>query len=481
MSRVVALYLRLSPRPDGSYEGLDVQERAGREYAARVWPGVPVELFRDEGISAARDDTVRPGFERFRQWVREGRIAHVWSIEQSRLERKEADWFELAAELDAAGLGEVHTRREGVVEVRGVSAGITAVINANEIRKLKQRINDRLDDNAAQGMPPGSRPFGYRHATVDGVKTYEVVPDQAAIIREIADLVQRGWSLTNIARDLTARGITGAHGGALRSGTITSMVTNASVAGYRTHRGDIVGRGNWEPILDEPTWQAVRAKLSAPRVVQRVDGGVYPLSGRRRHGNGRKYALSGLMFCGVCKAPLVISVKQLTRGRKRSVPYALCHPNSGGRACVGVMYEPTEAYVLDELWVELDRPEFLEALTADDHEGRRDEITKALTALDVRRRDLAKMWSANRLTTDEWQAAKDGLDEQEAELRADLAAIPATVEPVDVEHARRAWPYMTLDEQREFLGMFVASVTIKRATPGARAFDPDRVEVAFRS
>ena len=38
-SRYVALYLRLSPRPDGSYEGVDVQEWWGREYAAKTWPG----------------------------------------------------------------------------------------------------------------------------------------------------------------------------------------------------------------------------------------------------------------------------------------------------------------------------------------------------------------------------------------------------------------------------------------------------------
>src|SRR4051794_13121341 len=101
MGSHVALYCRLSPRPDGSYEGVDVQERWGRRYAAQHWPGLPVEVFADPGISAAKDDH-RPQFDRLREWIRAGRVAHLWAVEQTRVERKEIGWFELAAELDAA-------------------------------------------------------------------------------------------------------------------------------------------------------------------------------------------------------------------------------------------------------------------------------------------------------------------------------------------------------------------------------------------
>jgi hypothetical protein len=44
-----ALYCRLSPRPDGSYEGVEDQEKWGREYAASKWPGEPVEVFPRAG------------------------------------------------------------------------------------------------------------------------------------------------------------------------------------------------------------------------------------------------------------------------------------------------------------------------------------------------------------------------------------------------------------------------------------------------
>jgi site-specific DNA recombinase len=76
--RYVGVYCRLSPRPDGSYEGVDAQEGWGREYAASVWPGLPVEVFKDRAVSAAGNDH-RPEFERLREWIAAGRVAHLWT------------------------------------------------------------------------------------------------------------------------------------------------------------------------------------------------------------------------------------------------------------------------------------------------------------------------------------------------------------------------------------------------------------------
>jgi hypothetical protein len=52
---------------------------------------------------------------------------------------------------------------------------------------------------------------------------------------------------------------------------------------------------------------------------------------------------------------------------------------------------------------------------------------------------------------------------------------------VDISMAREAWPDMTLDEKREFLRLFIATVTIKRAKPGTRGFDPGRVAIEWRT
>ncbi len=440
-----------------------------------------MEVFADAGISAARDDR-RPEFDRLREWISAGRIAYLWAVEQTRLERKEIGWFELAAELDAAGITELHTDRDGVVRVRDEVAGIKAVLAAGEVRKLRGRVLDSLAEKARNGEPAGARPYGYLRDTKDGanpttgksvkIKTYVVVPEQAEVIREAAERVLAGWSLGAIAADLAGRGLTAPHGGKMIGEAVRRMLVAPAVAGKRRHRERIYP-GNWPAILDEDTWQAVRARLAVPRTMRRSDGGTFVISERHKHRERtvRRYLLTGgLSVCGVCGAPLVGSLKQarLRKGehpdqRRPSIPYLLCHGNKGGRGCIGVQIGPVETYVADRLFTELDRPEFLAAVAADDHATRRDELTRALSALDARRGELAGLWAAGDMKTTEWQAARAEFDVQENKLRAELAGLPAPpARLAGIEGARAAWPAMTLDEQRELLWMFVEWVIINR-------------------
>jgi DNA invertase Pin-like site-specific DNA recombinase len=505
MGKCVALYCRLSPRPDGSYEGVELQEKWGRDYAASAWPGLPIEVFADRGISAANGD-YREHYERFREWLAAGKVAHVWAVEQSRLERREVGWFELAAELDAAGITEVHTNRDGIVRVGDEVAGIKAVLAAAEVRKLRKRVNDRLPEVAADGIPPGGTVFGYRHTKdAEGNKTLTQVPEQAEAIRWAAEKVLAGWSLSNIAAELRSRGLTGSHGGRIGVSAVKSMVTNPAVSGRRVFQGRVVGPGNWEEILDDATRKTVKAKLETDRVVRRKDGGSYVVSDAHRgHAKGRKYELTGLVHCGVCDAPLVGTLRQwkLRSGEVTSKPYLFCTPGrqwtdedgvrSNGKGCVGIGLDDTTRYVVAELFATLDTPEFLDKVAADNHQDVRDAIAAELEAVDRKRDELAVLWNLpaghpDALTTSEWQAARRAQNEREEQLKAKLRAVPPPVVNVDIAKARATWPptpedrgrdgYMTLDECREFLSLFIDKVIIHRAAKGTRGFDSNRVEI----
>lgn len=484
MTRYVALYCRISVDRAGRREGVKAQERWGRAYAARTWPGMPIRVFPDNDLSAAADDVVRPEYEKLREAINRGEVAHVWAVEQYRLERREVQWFQLAAEMDAAGITELHTDRDGIVRVQDEVAGIKAVLGAGEVRRLKRRINDTLAEKAALGEPAGSRPFGYTHATTDeGTKTYAVAPGEAEAVRQAAEWVLSGWSLANIAAQLRERGIRGAHGGVITPGAVRGMILSPTVAGHRVYRGQTVARGNWTPILDEQTWQACRLKLAQPRRVTRADGkGTYPVTERHNGSTGRRYLLTGgLAVCGVCGHRLAGSMKQI---KKRRVPYLHCHPNVGGNGCTGILLAETERYVTDRLFAELDKPEFLNAVAADEHGARRDEIATALDALDKQRGELAALWATpGELTITEWQEARRALAENEQRLRTELAELPPPVIDVDIAGARDGWPQMTLDEKREFLRLFIESITVHRAAPGRpRVFDPEaRITITWRS
>lgn len=476
MTRHVAIYARISQDKRGRREGVDAQERWGRDYAADAWPGLPVEVFADNDLSAADPDVHRPEFERLRDWITRGQVAHLWSVEQYRVVRQEVEWFTFAAELDAAGISELHTNRDGVVAVRDEIAGIKAVLGAAEVRKLKQRVNDRLAENAAQGLPPGGGPrFGYRRALDDdGNKTFQIVPEQAAIIRECAERVLDGWGMNSIVTDLTRRGVRGPQGGALTVTSVRSWLQSPTVAGHRVHQGRIVGAGNWEPILDESTWQACRARLAQPRRVRHTNGNSSTITGRFYGGTGsaRRYWITGgLSVCAVCQAPLRATRRTL---RGTSIPYLVCDQSH-----VGIRLDQAQDHVLAVLFAELDKPEFLDQLAVDEQQQHRDELTTQLTNVEDRRAQLAETWATGHLSVSEWHTARRALADHEQTLRAELANLPVPTMTRDITAARDAWPSMTLEEQREFVRMFLERVTIHRSG-GAKRFDPNRVEITWR-
>jgi DNA invertase Pin-like site-specific DNA recombinase len=438
-----------------------------------------VRVFADPGLSAANGGP-RPQFDALREQIRAGHVAQLWTVEQTRLERTEVGWFALAAELDAAGIEEVHTNRDGIVRVVDEVAGIKAVIAAAEVRKLKRRVHDKLDGNAAAGIPPPTCPYGFRRVVVDGVKTYAHDPEQAAVVCEVADRVLAGWSLTNVARDLARRGVTGSRGGALTSTSIKDMVTTPAVAGLRLHQGAVVGAGNWSGILDEATWKAVCAKLGAARVVNGL-AGAYPVPAPGRRSARRHLLTGGLSVCGVCGARMVGTLRPTARDGSK-VPYYVCGVKYGGRGCVGIMAGPAERHVLAVLMAALANPQFLAQFTSDDHAEQRDQINVDLAEIERRRTALAGAWGRRDLTDDEWRTARDSLAADDARLRGELAEVPQPVGDVDpaVLTDARVVSAMDLGERREFVGMFVKQVVVHRAKPPYDGTVDNRIAIEWR-
>jgi DNA invertase Pin-like site-specific DNA recombinase len=506
-NRYVAIYTRVSKDKYGNAETCLDQEAIGRAYAERTWPGMPVRVFSDPDLSASRDDVYRPGFEALKDALRNGEPAQLWAVEQTRLERREIPWFELAMLLDAAGIELLHTHRDGIVRVQDEVAGIKAVLAAAEIRRLKARIADKLDAHAARGLPPGSRGYGYVHGRSEaGERTYLVVPEQAEVLRESADLVLGGWSQEKIARMLRERGLYGAHRVKVRDehgqvvtdqrgnpvtrpskltgSTIKRMLTNPTIAGLRVHRGEIVGEGNWEPILDEVTWRQVCARLGGTRTVTTAKGDSYTIGPKHRgKPTGRRYLLTGgIAVCGVCGAALIGSEKQL-RNKSRGVytkPYLFCHPRNGGKGCVGIMGVLTEEFVVAALMDEIKRRRDHELIDDGAAGARRDELTTELAGIDEQRRELARMWAARQLTGVEWAEARAELDVQQQRLEHELAQLPVPEQKRDATAIVADWPVMTLDERRQVVRDYISKVTIHRARPGTHGFDSGRVSIEWR-
>jgi site-specific DNA recombinase len=458
----VALYVRLSPRPDGTYEGVDRQEAWGRAYAGQRWPGLPIIVFPDTGLSAGGDDH-RPGFATLQEAIASGHIAHVWAVEQTRLERTELGWFGFAAIMLAAGLDEVHTDRDGIVRLDEVG-GIKAVIAAAELRRLKRRVNDTLTDLAAQGRPGGGHHVAYRHTVDDqGRAALVPVPEIADAVRWAAEHVLAGWSLSAIAAEMERRGIPTAHGGRWSHNNVKGMLIAPMVAGMRVHRGQVIRTGNWEPVLDEPTWRQLRVLLDRPR-----------------RSMNAKYLLSGVAHCGRdgCGSHLT-GRHQHRRGER--IPIYFCAPTVGGCSRLGVNAIPLDEHVRDELLAELDRrAAFHDALAEDLADSRRRSITNALADLDRQDVELARLWARKQRSAAAWSAALDELDAERSRLTAELAALPPAVVKMDPGELREDWDAMTIEERRHIVRQYITRIVVAPAVRGRKWFDPDRVTIEWR-
>ena len=75
-------------------------------------------------------------------------------------------------------------------------------------------------------------------------------------MRQLTRILE-GGSLRAIAKDWNERGIRTTWDKEINETGLKKMLTSPRIAGYSQHRGQIIGKGKWDPILDEATWKQV--------------------------------------------------------------------------------------------------------------------------------------------------------------------------------------------------------------------------------
>jgi site-specific DNA recombinase len=486
------IYCRISEDRAGRSEGVGDQERQGREYAAIHWPGIPVRVFSDNSITAAKEDVIRPEFEKMREAIRRGECAHLWAVSQSRLARltsTDASWFSLAAELVKAGITEVHTRHDGILRVDDVAAGVKAVFNANEARVTSKLIRAKKEELARQGRPDGALGFGYRQriytpeeqarleawqaarlaAVLSGADmgqwkedhprpqggrkvtdeqgraSAEIVPEEAEIIRQAAAKMLGGWGLTNVAMWLRETGVRGKLGAPFTPTTVGQFLTAPSIAGFRVQRGEIIGKGTWEPILDEGTWRALCATIGAAKRGPQIQTRRYLLG---RH----------LMTCE-CGARMRGT---MDRRREPAGLRYVCRKVDGGCSEVTIATVAVDAYVAGELFLHLDDLKTAGLLAGDGFADRRAELVAELQILSQKAEDLSAMWNADKITTVQFDKMNTDVKDKQRRLGVELAGLPAPLDDVDPAVLRVTWPRMTLEEKQKLIGGYIERIVFHR-------------------
>lgn len=179
-------------------------------------------------------------------------------------------------------------------------ARILAAVARQEVERKAARQRLAHAQRRAEGRPwAGVKMLGYS-------RTGEVVEDEAAAIRAAATAVlEKDVSLAEVGRQWAAQGLTSPYKRDEKPWSprgVKGILTNPRIAGFITHGGIVLGKGEWEPIIDETTATMLAAKLNAP---ERANG-------KGRQGRTAENLLTGIARCGVCDGTLRAATK---RGR----------------------------------------------------------------------------------------------------------------------------------------------------------------------
>lgn len=166
--------------------------------------------------------------------------------------------------------------------------------------ELSQKIKRGYRNNAEKCLALGSLPYGYKRGA-DG--KYEIVPDEALIVQEIFQRVADRETMADIYRDLNQRGIKTRKDGAWNKNSLSKMIHNRKYLGiyeyHDTRNGydDICIPDGIPRIIDDELFARVQEYCKT-----KPNSRGNPQKRRRENG---VYLLTGKLFCGHCKGPMV--------------------------------------------------------------------------------------------------------------------------------------------------------------------------------
>jgi site-specific DNA recombinase len=389
--------------------------------------------------------------------VQRGEIDRIYVWSQGRLWRNRVE--------RAQGFEILRDARVSLVQVKGPEVDMTTAMGRmiagiigefdtgeNEIKSERQ-VREALQ-RADRGLPPGGRrAFGYRGT--------EVVEAEAEMVKAAYAKLLAGATLSSIARDMTAAGHQTTVGGQWTINGVRAMLLNPRYAGHRTYLGRIHGPAAWPALVDETTYEAVRATLTDP-------------DRRTSRGNALTWLGTGLYLCARCPDRAVICTYRGIKARGTQRRVYRCPSCYRTRVA-----DPIDEFVSLVVVERLRRPD-LAGLLATDADATVDAgaLSTEAKALRIRLNTLA-----DNLDLDEAVLARRAakIRERLGEIEHELAeagrgsaagALLAAPDP------GRAWLDLTDMARRQAVVRDLMTIRLLPTGPGRRVFDPGSVKIS---
>lgn len=465
------IYVRISLDDKHDAHGV-ANQMAKLEHKAGERGWTVVYRLSDNDIGVTRKDPTRPGkyrpgYEEAMRLVDARMVDAVLCFKWDRFIREPLDLEYLIPRFDQAGVRFAEV--EGSIDL-GTDSGrlhariMIAVAKAEQERKAeRQKLafeQAAINGKRFTGCP---RPFGYLD---DHVTAH---PVEGPAVAEACASLLGGGTISGIRREWTSLGLTppqhGQRGTTIWNRTSIRMILlNPRIAGLSAYHGQIVGQGNWEPLVAEETWRAVRAILEDPA---------------RKPPRGVKTLLGGLALCP-CGNVVTGMPSHTGHHIYRCTPATRNRSYPGGH--VARQAGPVEMFIEKLVVARLSRPDAADLVTAEDSGVDVAALREEATAIRVNLEEMASDRALGKITRAQMLKATEAgtarLDQIGAEL--DTAARENVLAPlVAAENAAAAWAGLDISRKRAVVKTLM-SVTLYSPGRGApRAFDPATVQVTW--
>lgn len=464
-----AVYARISS-DDGTALGVTRQLADCIALAERKdW--TVAEVFTDNDVSAT-SGRPRPQYERMMQALAAGRLGAlvVWDVDRlTRTPRELEDVVDLA-ERRGVALASVG----GEIDLATPQGRLTARIKGNvakhESEQLARRVKRKMAERAEAGQPHGRIAYGWRREQAYDdqgrrLGSKDVLhPEQADVIRTSAAAVLAGESLRAIVARLNSSGEVTLNSKPWTSTTLRLILLRERNIARRVHQGRVIGRGEWEPVFDEDTFDRITSILTDPsRRTSPASSAV-------------KYLLSGIARCGVCSGPMRV----LIAGAGRTLDSYVCQQNYHLRR----QRQALDDFVTAVIVARLGRPDAADLLSArDDGQGHqiREQAQAVRARLDLAADTYAEGGIDGPQLTRITAKLRPELERLEMASRA-LSTAPDLLDLVAPDIAER-WELLPLARQRSVINLLMTVVVLPSTKRGGAAahFDPTSVEITWRT
>jgi DNA invertase Pin-like site-specific DNA recombinase len=494
-------YCRISSDPDDKREGVDRQKQ-DTTAVCDIQKWTPAGFYIDNDRSASNGKQ-RPEWDRLLTDITAGKIDAIAAWDQDRgwrmmheLEDLRKFFTKLGRKIPLATTG------QGAIDLYSPTGVLTAqiktAVSEHEIAMMKVRMRRAAKQKAERGLPQWKHAFGYLvgEHTPDcppKCKSYhhQKDPKTAPLVEAAYKAILAGTKLKDIAAIFNDAGADGLNGKPWSETTVSLFLRAHRNAGLRSHNDEPVYgedgqpvRGTWPPLVEESTWKAAQAKLTAP--------------GRRPGPKTvKRHLLTGLLKCGNTELPEKTK-ERLGRdwcGGHLGGNWQMQHHRGGPKAhtityrcltCRGVAVRAEHiepliyGYIIDRLM----RPDAVDLLKTDIHdEAEAEAIRTELTTL---------YGEIEKIAIERGQRLIDGQQAKIATdiVKADIAKLEHRQQdaermrvfeglPLGTPEVAEAIKELPPDRFRAILDLLL-TVVIKPVGKGGHVFNPERVDETWK-